>query len=296
MKIKQIISKIKRNLYLKYITGNIGKTIEQDNKIICYVNKKKLIKKNKKEALLYHYPLRNINNEKICYILENIKLDNIPLSIIISQDNELIIKNCELNVEFINIDEGKCTIDNSKINGFYKTTIIYSKDLIIKNMNNNSFKLLGGDKLKLNAYNNLTIINSNLSQNNEPYLNIQITSNNKLNIINSKIKGKIITINTPILNMDNKSVLKSTNITKIYSEDFNSINITSPTILLNGELVKKNQETIILKKVKSTLEEKRLELINYLKLIKNEINSNNKIKLNNYKTELENKPLIKSIK
>ena len=163
-------------------------------------------------------------------------------------------------------------------------------------MNNNSFKLLGGDKLKLNAYNNLTIINSNLSQNNEPYLNIQITSNNKLNIINSKIKGKIITINTPILNMDNKSVLKSTNITKIYSEDFNSINITSPTILLNGELVKKNQETIILKKVKSTLEEKRLELINYLKLIKNEINSNNKIKLNNYKTELENKPLIKSIK
>lgn len=295
MKIKQIISKIKRNLYLKYITGNIGKTIEKDNKIICYVNKKKLIQRNKKEAQLFSYPLRNINNEKICYVLENIKLYNIPLSIIILQDNELIIKNCELNVESINIDEGKCTIDNSKIKVFSGRTLVYAKNLIIKNINS-GIKLYGNDKLKLNAHNNLTIMNSKLFQEDEPYLNIQIIVNNKLNIINSVIKGKIITINAPILNMNKKSNLESTNITKIYSEDFNNISIISPTILLNGELVKKNQETIILKKVKSTLEEKRLELINYLKLIKNEINSNNKIKLNNYKTELENKPLIKSIK
>ena len=91
--------------------------------------------------------------------------------------------------------------------------------------------------------------------------------------------------------MDNKSLILSTNITKIYSNDFDNITITSPSIILNGEFINKKTESFILRKVKNIDEQKKLELINCLKNIKNKIESYNQNRLNDYQKELENKPV-----
>lgn len=289
MKIKELISMFKKFFYLKYITGNKGKVIETDKKIICFINKKKLIKKD--IYCLISYTCKRKINKQICYIIENLEF-NKNVTIIIKDNSEIIIKDSIFNFGLDVRTEGKCTIDNCNLNIFNpENYIINVNDLILKNMNYNTINLNYGYNLTIYAKNSLILENTEIFQDNKIYFLIDIIANKKILLINSVIKGKIISLSSPKFNMDNKSLILSTNITKIYSNDFDNITITSPSIILNGEFINKKTESFILRKVKNIDEQKKLELINCLKNIKNKIESYNQNRLNDYQKELENKPV-----
>ena len=289
MKIKELISMFKKNFYLKYITGNKGKVIETDKKIICFINKKKLIKKD--IYYLISYPCKRKINKQICYIIENLEF-NKKVTIITKDNSEIIIKDSIFNFGLDVRAEGKCTIDNCNLNIFNpENYIITANDLILKNMKYNTINLNYGYNLTIYAKNSLILENTEIFQDNKIYFLIDIIANKKILLINSVIKGKIISLNSPKFNMDNKSRILSTNITKIYSDNFDNLTITSPSIILNGEFINKKTESFILRKVKNIDEQKKLELINCLKDIKNKIESYNQNRLNDYQKELENKPV-----
>lgn len=289
MKIKELISMFKKNFYLKYITGNKGKVIETDKKIICFINKKKLIKKD--IYCLISYPCKRKINKQICYVIENLEF-NKNVTIIIKDNSEIIIKDSIFNFGLDVRTEGKCTIDNCNLNIFNpENYIINVNDLILKNMNYNTINLNYGYNLTIYAKNSLILENTEIFQDNKIYFLIDIIANKKILLINSVIKGKIISLSSPKFNMDNKSLILSTYITKIYSNDFDNLTITSPSIILNGEFINKKTESFILRKVKNIDEQKKLELINCLKNIKNKIESYNQNRLNDYQKKLENKPV-----
>ena len=289
MKIKELISMFKKIFYLKYITGNKGKVIETDKKIICFINKKKLIKKD--IYYLISYPCKKKINKQICYIIENLEF-NKKVTIVTKDNSEIIIKDSIFNFGLDVRTEGKCTIDNCNLNIFNpENYIITANDLILKNMKYNTINLNYGFNLTIYAKNSLKLENTEIFQDNKIYFLIDIIANKKILLINSVIKGKIISLNSPKFNMDNKSRILSTSITKIYSDDFDNLAITSPSIILNGEFINKKTESFILRKVKNIDEQKKLELINCLKNIKNKIESYNQNRLNDYQKELENKPV-----
>ena len=289
MKIKELISMFKKIFYLKYITGNKGKVIETDKKIICFINKKKLIKKD--IYYLISYPCKKKINKQICYIIENLEF-NKKVTIVTKDNSEIIIKDSIFNFGLDVRTEGKCTIDNCNLNIFNpENYIITANDLILKNMKYNTINLNYGFNLTIYAKNSLKLENTEIFQDNKIYFLIDIIANKKILLINSVIKGKIISLNSPKFNMDNKSRILSTSITKIYSDDFDNLAITSPSIILNGEFINKKTESFILRKVKNIDEQKKLELINCLKNIKNKIESYNQNRLNDYQKELENTPV-----
>lgn len=45
LSIKEKIYQILRNYYKNYLTNNLGKVVETDDKLICYVKKKKVSKR-----------------------------------------------------------------------------------------------------------------------------------------------------------------------------------------------------------------------------------------------------------
>ena len=67
-------------------------------------------------------------------------------------------------------------------------------------------------------------------------------------------------------------------------------------IVLNGEEIANEKETVVLKKINDPLSLKRLELVNLLKRVKNECESINSKKVSEYKEELDVQPISKVLK
>ena len=83
-KIKLVIFNVLRHYVKNYITGNLGKVEEEDEYLVCYVNKRK-IKSNKFIQYIYCQGIKESDKElaksyklykKIYYIFENLKFNN----------------------------------------------------------------------------------------------------------------------------------------------------------------------------------------------------------------------------
>lgn len=80
------------------------------------------------------------------------------------------------------------------------------------------------------------------------------------------------------------------------TEDFDSINISSPTIVLNGNEIPNEKDSIVFRKITDSLTLKRLELVQLLKKIKNKCELVSSEKVEAYKSELSDKPISKVLK
>ena len=96
--------------------------------------------------------------------------------------------------------------------------------------------------------------------------------------------------------MDESSSLTATDKVTLKTNDFNPININAPIIVLNGEEIANEKETVVFKKITDPLSLKRLELVNLLKRVKNECESINLEKVSEYKEELDVQPISKVLK
>ncbi len=315
---KKYFNNIKKYHIIKQLTGNLGKVVEDDEKITCYVKESKL----KKKAFCYAVSLSGINeNQKnyelvkafqldkpVCYILDgiNLKKDDRIYHIFGKHNCEIIIKNCNFESDMtakIKVD-GKCTLDNTNITA-YLTLEIDANDLTIKNMDSDNIKIYSSyPHISFGADNKIEIINSNIRYQNK---NIFISAMNKINVVNSKIVGKQIGCYSNTINADESSSLIATDKVKLHTNNFNSINIDAPTIDLNGEEMSNEKKSVTLKQITKPLTLKRLELVNLLKKVKTQCENiisekNSKYqkelseKVSKYQEELKAQPISKVLK
>lgn len=287
------IKEIKRKLYLRYITGNKGFVIETNDKIICYVKEDKI-----DDGYLMDLSLRSKNtnlNKRICYVFDNIN-SNKMANIMLRDKSEIIIKDCDFKRGLQIGCNGKCVIDNSNIR--VSSSIKYSviaDELEIKNIKENMINFLGTFQLGLCARKELVIKNCDVLVNNH-FGNLLLTSENNLNIDNSSINGFGVTINAPKIRSRENAVINVDSKVKIYSNDFDDINVNTSVLELNGKSIDTRNKMVTLRKIANDVEQKRLELIECLKKVKDKVNEENQSRLNDYQKELENKPLKKLMK
>ena len=252
MSILDKMSEYKRRLYLRYITGNIGFVRETNDAIICYVKEDKIdngilmdLSKRSKEVNL---------DKKIYYVFD--KIVTYKRLNILSQDNsEIIIKDCDFKTGLQIGCAGKCIIDNSffKLSGFgYNRHNIIANELELKNIKENMIDFNGDYELGICVKEKLTLKNSNLSTNSRSIL---LISDNILNIDNSSINSSLITINAPKICTRGKAEINSDSI-KIYTEDFDSVNIITRYLEINGEFINTSDKNVTLRKIVNDVEKK----------------------------------------
>ena len=138
--LKKGLYKIIRENIKKEITGNLGPVIEEDDRLICYIDKKKCKKRNysytiackgvKNKELAKVYNL----NKPICYVIDGLQFHKTNVYIFEYDGCDVVIKNCHFDYELYVKTFGKCTIENSEIQSL-RLLSVYAKELVFKNMN-----------------------------------------------------------------------------------------------------------------------------------------------------------------
>ena len=302
-KLKKALYNITRPYAKKYLTGHLGKVVEDNEKITCYVKRSKIKKKDynytvacfgiggnhKKVAKAFNL------NKPICYIIDGIDLKKHKVYIFGYNNCEVIIKNCNFGLDLCVHVNGKCTLENTNITTFSYLSIS-AKDLVIKNMNRDQIKsFVSSSSICFGADNRIDVIDSNIGNQNED-VTISLVSTNELNIINSKIAGKIVNCKSSSINTDEKSSLTATDRINLQTDEFSKIKMETPTVVLNGEEMINKNKKVVLEKVTEPLELKRIELINLLKKIKNKCEIINSKRIWQYQEELDIQPISKVLK
>lgn len=290
-KVKNLIYGIQRSILKKILTNNLGRVVEEDEKLICYVKKREVKSKYNIRFYGISYNLVALAKEfkldkPICYVLDGIDFSK-KIKIFCFDNCEIIIKNCKFDFGPWIVIVGNCTLENI-IAEDCNSAWISVKELIIKNMNLDNLLSVGIDA------DSIKIIDSNIGQ---KYNEMKVKlSTDDLEIINSKISGNDIECKSKKINIDENSTLTASNKVEIETEDFNSINVSSPVIILNDEEVHKEKEQVTLKKATDPLVSKRMELLNILKIIKNNCESVNSQMALQYQEELNNQPINKALR
>lgn len=300
-KLKKIVYTFARNHAKNYITGNLGKVVEDDEKITCYVRRNKVKKKNytiacfgigkKQKEIAEAYKL----NKPICYVIDGLELKKHNVYIFGYNNCEVVIKNCNFGFDVYICVNGKCTLDNTHITT-YSFLSIGANELIIKNMNSDQIRVISSKgNIGFSANDRLDITDSNIGKKKEKN-RFSFSATNELNIVNSKIIGDEIICKSDKIKTDKNSSLTAGKMIDLKTEDFDSINISSPTIVLNGNEIPNEKDSIVFRKITDSLTLKRLELVQLLKKIKNKCELVSSEKVEAYKSELSDKPISKVLK
>ena len=302
-KIKKILYNIARHYAKRYLTGNLGKVVEDNEKITCYVKRSKIKKKD------YHYTIQCFGigknqekiakayklNKPICYVIDGLELKKHKAYIFGYNCCEVIIKNCNFKLDLHVRVNGKCTLDNTNITTFSNLTIC-ANELVIKNIDNEQIRVVSSESsIGFGADNRIDIIDSNIGSQNKN-INVSLLAKNKINIVNSNIIGNQVECKSNIVSVDEKSSLIASDKVNLQTNDFNPTNIKAPIIVLNNELLENQKKSVLLKKLTEPLETKRLELVNLLKNIKTECENINSDKISEYEEKLNIQPVSKVLK
>lgn len=297
--LKKFLYKMTRPFVKRYLTGNLGKIVESDDKIICYVNKRK-IKKRMYECTLACFGIRDNEkkladafnlNKPIYYIIDGINLEKQEAYIFGYDNCEVIIKNCDFGFGLRVEVNGKCTLDNTNISPFFKSHI-RANSLVIKNMKENQISLYSyRGEFVFEADNKIDIKDSNIGNIRNGY-KISLIAPNEINIVNSKIYGREIECKSSVVNTNEEVLLKASNKVNLQTENINLTNIESPIIILNGEEIPKEKNIFL----SNPLTLKRLELISLLKKARERCERAKLSHFITYEEELPEQPIKRILK
>ena len=302
---KKKIYNIIRNYLKKQLTGNLGKVIEKDDALYCYVDKKKCrprrfflnimcqgIKRCDKElARIYNL------DKKVYYIFNNINFKKNEVRLFGNENSEIIIKDC--NFEYgLDIANGKnITLDNVSIK-YIRGLNLYAENLNLKNMNfDNHYYYIGCKKeIRLYADACLSITDSNIGRINGNFKTSIVSS--KLVLSNAKINGKEVFCDSKEIECLSDSSFIGANIVRVNTDSYpENLLIEAPNVIGNKEFIQGRNNYIY---ENSTEEErlgiKRQELITALKDLKNKCTNRKKQILDNYDKKLSNQEVKKLLK
>ena len=150
--ITEIIYDMKRENTKRKLTSNLGRVVEEEDKLICYVNKRNLKKEQGKyflrcwgtklgaKKLKKYYDL----DKPIIYIIDGIDFKFNQVYFFGDKNSLIIIRNCHFALDICINTEGNCILDNIySVSSYYSH--IYANELIIndskmlnRNITNNS--------------------------------------------------------------------------------------------------------------------------------------------------------------
>lgn len=279
-KIKLGIFNILRHYVKSYVTGNLGKVVEKDDYLVCYVKKGKIKNhkfhnyitcpgiKEKDKELAKIYKLY----KKVYYIFDDLDFNNNEITIFGYGDNsEIVIKNCKFNYGLTINALGNCTVDNCYIASQCNLNF-HAKNLTFKNMDvNNTLKYAGFDlQVSFSAEENLSLENCNIGKMNEK-IKVFLYSLQNINLFNTKIVADIVKCSTKTLDSYNSSSVKAKEKIEIEGEILNNLSMVAPGIMSKDEITSK-----------------RIELIDRLKNIRDKCLRINGKKVKKYEKELNN--------
>ena len=255
---KILLTNIVRNFYKGYLVGNLGKVVEEEDKLICYVDKNK-IKEEKYSYTIYCYGITGKDKElakrynldkPVHYIIEGITLKDKKVYIynFHNDDCNITIKNCDFDWGCSITANCDCTIDSTRIRAFH-LLMIDTKNLTIKNMDlTNELAIAGADlSIRLGATENINLINANIGKEKER-TKVSMIAYKNIELTNSTVNGKEV---------------------KIKSDNIDRINISSNTIVYNDKVLEQEEKKeVIIEKKDDDLTNKRLELISLLRNLK----------------------------
>lgn len=216
--IEKTIFNIKREQIKRVLTGNLGKVIEENNRLICILNRLNYqkdyygylvkcegISKDKIE-LAEEYGL----NKPICYIFENINFRNEYLTIYGEIPCEVIINKC--NVENLTINmTGKCTLETLNLIKPSGNLIILADDITLNGVRITNYyyqkKAVGLDVF-IKAKNKLIINESMVGKLNEN-TNIKLFATSKIIINNSTVSADKIRLEAPSIEINGYSEINA---------------------------------------------------------------------------------------
>ena len=247
VKMIKILEDLERKMALGNITGNLGKAIEYDNMIVCYVGKKSL----NKDLFLFNYNSgKNTRiakkydlDKEIFYVFDGLEITHD----IYGFDNvSVLFRNCKFFANrFVKVD-GYLKIKNSNIETVLSMFLVADNILIdgldipnlgIRKISFGARDVLNindltiGDKFNFLKNSNVSFSGKNVSLNNTNVnaLDISINGDN-LSISNSKLDGNAVLVKGNLIN----------NVSNIEEKIFDESILTCDDELINKrkELVK----------------------------------------------------------
>lgn len=286
-----ILNNCKRKKTLKLITNNVGKVVETDDEIICYVRQSSL--KNRFIFLYGCNDIENIDvarkfniNKPIRYVFDGLKC-SCSINGYAS----------DVNVEFINckfeyygdIDiAGDCKIENCIFQGDLSCNINASNLFLSSSMIDFTY-----DKFYISATNQLTLNDINVEGISYYRLKNLYFSSNSILFENTNVYCSDVSIAAEKITAVNSNITAKGSAI-ITSDEISNLVVDSPVIACNNTNFYEGKLNIN-KKV-TPLSKKRDELIKVLKKIKTKCDASNKIETDTFAKEVNHKPVSKVLK
>ena len=288
-----ILKNYKRKLALRSITGNMGRVVENEDEIICYVKQKKLGKgsitlngcrsfDNGNTARKYgidkpvHYIFDGLKCSSDIYGYDGIKLD---------------FKNCYFKYcRYIGL-EGDCKFENCTFtsSSFYD---IYADNLTINSSSINDFP--GYSRFHIVTRNKLSLIDVNNS--NDYYSknrNLYFLSGKEILFRDTNINCLDVSIDTEKLVSINSN-LKARRRAIIKSSEISGLVVDSPNTICNNISISGGKMNI--NKEDTLLDRKREDLIDILKEIRDKCKGINELKIKEVSEKIQSRPISKILK
>ena len=288
-----ILDNYKRKQALKLITGDMGRVVETEKEIICYVKQGSL-----KEFSISLFGCNNIKNidvvrkfninKPVRYVFEGLKCSC-----------DIYGYASDVTVEFINCDfkycacinlEGDCKIENCTFTGALFCNI-FANNL---NLRSSKINHMVYNKLHIAARRQLTLTDINIKKYEYSKLKkIYLLSEDNILLENTDVDCVDISIRAKGVTAVNSNINASGSAT-IESDEISNLVVDSPIIVCND--VNINSGKININKKVTPLSKKRDELIQVLKEIETRCEINNKIEIDNFAEEVKNKQISRVLK
>lgn len=304
-KIKKEIYNLAREYAKGYLTGNLGKVVEEEDKLICYVNKNKI----KKDYFGYTIICKDVRkpckdlanayklNKPIVYVISGLEFKKDNVNIYGHNDCKVIISDCKFH-RGVKVDvDGECMIRHTIIeNSIFKRISLFADRLTLQDMYIDNFLHLAGCDLSifLGAKENLTVIDSFIGRLNQR-TNVSMHSENRMIINNSKMHGNHVNCESSRIATYQNSEFMGGNSVDIKTDSFNRIKVTAPTITLNGNEIDTKNKPVRLKPLTDSLSLKRLEVIALLKQLSDKCSEVNEKEISRYSEEVKNHTIKKTL-
>lgn len=263
------------------ITGDLGKVIEEEDRLVCYVDKR--VQKMKRIEL-YN---TSSNRNKFCQIKKPLYyvfsfLDFDKSAEIIGYDNvDVIFENCNLGNNIV--INGDCTINNCEIDSLWLG--IYAKKLRVNNCNINCI-----NSIKISTSKELYMNDVNINSKND-FIKLSSRIDSLFNDVYLKGNG-ILNIISPYIIFENSYF--SSDIIRITSTDFNNVEVNASNVICNDKKIG-NGDLIISNEV-TPLSKERNNLVNVLNKVKSAAEKINAEEIKNSTNIINNKAIGRILK
>lgn len=288
-----VLKNYKRKLALRSITGNMGRVVENEDEIICYVKRKKVGK-----DCIFLNGCRSFDNENITrkygidkpihYIFDGLECS----SDIYSYDGiKLDFRNCYFKYcSYISL-VGDCEFENCTFTSslFYD---IYADNLTIKSSSISD--LAGYNRFHVVARNKLSLIDvDGIGDYYFKIKNVYFSSDKEILFKNTNIDCLNISIDTEKIVSVNSNLRARKN-ANIESNEITGLVVDSPNIICNDINVSSGK--MCLNKGNTLLDRKREDLINVLKEIRDKCKDINELKVKEVSEKIQGRPISKVLK